>query len=73
MLLVLGALGAMLRLSWPFYAGLACAAGFAGWHWALIRTRTREGCFKAFMRSNWIGAAIFAGIAFSFPIDGPWR
>jgi 4-hydroxybenzoate polyprenyltransferase len=72
MLLILCALGAMLRLAWPFYAGLACAAALAAWHWRLIRSRTRDGCFKAFLHSNWIGGAVFAGIALSFPIGWPW-
>ena len=47
----------------PFYsAGLLAAAIIAGYHYRLIRSRTREGCFKAFVHNNWIGAAIFAGI-----------
>ena len=73
MLLILGALGAMRGLAWPFYAGLACAAALAAWHWRLIRGRSRDGCFKAFMHSHWIGGAVFAGIALSFPIGWPWR
>ena len=73
MLLILGALGAMLRLTWPFYVGLACAAALAGSHWTLIRDRTREGCFKAFLRSHWVGATVFAGIALSYPFSWPWR
>ena len=73
MLAILAGLGAMLRLTWPFYAGLACAAAFAGSHWMLIRARTREGCFKAFQRSHWIGGAVFAGIALSHPVAWPWR
>ena len=73
MLLILCALGAMLRLAWPFYAGLACAAALAAWHWRLIRSRSREGCFKAFMHSSWIGGAVFAAIALSFPIVWPWQ
>ena len=28
----------------------------------LIRTRTRDGCFKAFRHNTWVGAAVFAGI-----------
>jgi 4-hydroxybenzoate polyprenyltransferase len=63
MLAILAALGATLALSWPYYAGLAVAAGTAIYHWSLIRTRTREGCFKAFRHNNWLGGAIFAGIA----------
>jgi 4-hydroxybenzoate polyprenyltransferase len=48
----------------PFYsAGLLLAAVIAGYHYHLIHTRTREGAFKAFRHNNWIGAAIFAGIA----------
>lgn len=54
------------ELSWPYYAGLAVAAAMAAWHWRLIRSRTRAGCFKAFMHNNWVGGAIFAGIALSF-------
>lgn len=47
----------------PFYsAGLLAAAIIAGYHYRLIRLRTRDGCFKAFLHNNWIGAAIFAGI-----------
>lgn len=36
------------------------------WHWRLIRTRTREGCFKAFAQNHWLGFTFFAGIVASF-------
>jgi 4-hydroxybenzoate polyprenyltransferase len=62
MIAILGALGYALKLPWPYFAGLAVAAALAARHWWLIRDRTREGCFKAFMQANWIGAAVFAGI-----------
>jgi len=32
------------------------------WHWRLIRTRSREGCFTAFKQNHWLGFALFAGI-----------
>jgi 4-hydroxybenzoate polyprenyltransferase len=75
MLAVLAAVGVALKLRWPFYAGLAAAAAMMAYHWFLIRGRTREGCFKAFMHNNWVGGAIFAGIVLSFPVpsDLPWR
>ena len=60
--------GGGLGLGWPFCAGLALAGGLMLYHWSLIRGRGREGCFKAFRHSNWIGAAIFAGIVLSFPM-----
>jgi 4-hydroxybenzoate polyprenyltransferase len=48
----------------PWYsAGILVAAGIAAYHYRLIRDRTREGAFRAFRHNNWIGAAIFAGIA----------
>src|SRR5262245_36000647 len=62
MLCILAGLGWALSLDWPYYVGLAAAAGMMGYHWTLIRSRSREGCFKAFMHNNWVGAAIFAGI-----------
>ena len=66
MFAILVLLGWAGSLSWPYYAGLAAAAAMAAWHWRLIRDRTREGCFRAFMHNNWVGGAIFAGIAMSF-------
>jgi 4-hydroxybenzoate polyprenyltransferase len=63
LLALLAVVGARAQLNWPFYAGLAAAAGIAVYHWRLIRTRSREGCFTAFRHNNWLGAAIFAGIA----------
>ena len=61
-LATMAAIGAWQRLGWPYYAGLAAAAAIAGYHYTLIRTRTREGCFKAFLHNNWLGLAVFAGI-----------
>jgi 4-hydroxybenzoate polyprenyltransferase len=49
-----------LGASW--IAGIAVAAGIAGYHWTLIRDRSREGCFRAFNHNNWLGAAVFAGL-----------
>jgi len=67
MLAILLALGVSRHFPWPYYAGLAAAAGIAVWHWFLIRGRSREGCWRAFMSANWIGVAILAGIACSLP------
>jgi 4-hydroxybenzoate polyprenyltransferase len=66
MLAFLALVGALLSLAWPYFAGLGVAAAMMAYHWTLIRGRTREGCFKAFRHNNWVGAAIFAGIALSF-------
>lgn len=66
MLAILTLAGFMLSLAWPYYLGLVAAAAMVVHHWRLIRTRTREGCFKAFRQSHWIGAVIFAGIVLSF-------
>ena len=46
-----------------FYLGIAVAAVQATWHWALIRDRTRDGCFRAFRLNHWVGFSVFAGIA----------
>ena len=57
-----GAIGARLGYGGPYAAGLAVAAGLAAWHGTLIRTRTREGCFRAFRLNHWVGFAVFAGV-----------
>jgi len=46
-----------------YYVAIAAALAQAAWHFTLIRTRTREGCFKAFRINHWLGATVFAGIA----------
>ena len=62
MLAILSFLGMDLEFGWPYFAGLMVAWGLVAYHWWLIRERTREGCFKAFMNANWIGGAVFVGI-----------
>ena len=57
------ALGRMLGLGAVFLLGVAGAGAQAAWHVALIRHRTREGCFRAFRLNHWLGATVFAGVA----------
>ena len=57
-----GAIGFALGLRGPFALGLLAALAQAAWHWTLIRSRGREGCFRAFRLNHWIGFALFAGI-----------
>src|SRR5262249_32998447 len=71
MLLLLVGVGVKARLGWPFYVGLAAAGVMMVYHWTLIRGRSREGCFKAFMNNNWVGGAVFAGIVCSLPLRWP--
>jgi len=51
-----------------FYVAVVVALGQVLWHFSLIRTRTREGCFKAFRLNHWLGFTLFVGVAASF-----WR
>jgi len=67
-LLVWAVLGAGLGFGWPYFVGLVAAAAIAAWHFTLIRTRTREGCFRAFRLNHWLGFAVFAGIVAQFAL-----
>jgi 4-hydroxybenzoate polyprenyltransferase len=51
-----------------FVAGLLVAAACAAYHYTLIRNRDRMRCFTAFRHNNWLGAAIFAGIALDYAL-----
>src|SRR5688500_6426509 len=73
MLALLSCTGLYLDLAWPYHAGLGIAGAMMLYHWFLIRSRSREGCFKAFRHNNWVGVAIFAGIVASTPVRLPWR
>jgi 4-hydroxybenzoate polyprenyltransferase len=52
-----------------YFAGLAAAAAIAGYHWTLIRHRERADCFRAFRHNNWLGAAVFAGLALDYWVN----
>ncbi len=52
----------------PFAAGLALAGAMALYHYTLIRARDRMRCFAAFRHNNWLGAAVFAGIALDYAV-----
>jgi 4-hydroxybenzoate polyprenyltransferase len=62
-LLLLAAIGVVLRFWWPFYVGWGAAAAIAGYHIVLIRGRRRDECFRAFRHNQWLGLAVFAGVA----------
>ena len=62
-LLLLAAIAAALRLSWPFYVGWFAALAIAAYHVVLIRNRRRDECFRAFRHNQWLGLAVFAGVA----------
>ncbi len=49
-----------------FAAGVVVAAGIALYHYTLIRERDRMRCFAAFRHNNYLGAAIFAGVALDY-------
>jgi 4-hydroxybenzoate polyprenyltransferase len=72
MVALLAWVGVDMDLRWPYYAGLAAAACMMAYHYRLIRDRSREGCFRAFKHNNWVGLAVFAGIALSYELaSGP--
>ena len=60
---IFGAVGWQFGLRWWFGAGLCMAICCALYHFTLIRQRERLACFAAFRHNNWLGAALFAGVA----------
>jgi len=66
MLSILMVVGILFGMRWPYYLGLLVAGGIAAYHYFLIRNRDRDGCFRAFLHNNWLGAAVFAGIFLNY-------
>jgi 4-hydroxybenzoate polyprenyltransferase len=60
--------GYLLNSGVAYFIGLAVAAAISVYHYQLIKDRERMACFAAFRHNNWIGAAIFAGIAIDFAL-----
>jgi 4-hydroxybenzoate polyprenyltransferase len=62
------ACGWLLGLRGWFVAGVLVAAAIALYHYTLIRGRDRMRCFTAFRHNNWLGAALFAGVALDYAL-----
>ncbi|MBC8746783.1 4-hydroxybenzoate polyprenyltransferase [Paraburkholderia sp. WC7.3g] len=56
-------IGVTLGFGLLYWLGWAVAVGCAIYHYTLIRHRERMPCFAAFRHNNWLGGALFAGIA----------
>ena len=50
------------------WAAVGAAAAQALWHFTLIRSRSREGCFKAFRLNHWLGCTVFAGVVAGYAL-----
>ncbi|GAC1354814.1 MAG: 4-hydroxybenzoate octaprenyltransferase [Variovorax sp.] len=57
------------RIAWDALAlSVALAVLQAGWHFTLIRGRSRDGCFQAFRLNHWLGFTVFAGVAAGYAL-----
>ena len=65
-ILIMAGVGASLMLGLWYFAGLALALLSVVRQYQLIKTRERERCFKAFKHNNWMGAAVFGGLALDY-------
>jgi 4-hydroxybenzoate polyprenyltransferase len=62
-LAIITAIGPWQRLGSLYLMGLAVAAGLVLYQYWLIRGRDRNRCFRAFRNNNWVGFAVFVGLA----------
>jgi 4-hydroxybenzoate polyprenyltransferase len=72
-LLTLYLVGRIIGLGGWFGAGLLAAGCFFIYQQVLIRDRSREGCFRAFLNNNYVGMAVFIGLAleYQFALKAP--
>ena len=60
---IMAGVGLWLKLGLIYFLGLALALALIAWQFQMIKNRDRELCFNAFMNNNWVGAAVFGGLA----------
>ena len=68
---ILSLLGAQLEFGAYYQAGIAVAAALFVYQQYLMRTRSRDGCFRAFRNNIWVGFAFFAGVVAQSTL-APW-
>jgi len=65
-LVLMSAVGWLNGLGWAFYASIAVAGVLFIWQQKMIVHRDRDACFKAFLNNNYVGLALFVGLAVSY-------
>ncbi|AYQ87357.1 MULTISPECIES: 4-hydroxybenzoate octaprenyltransferase [Burkholderia] len=61
-------IGLTQRFGLVYWLGWAAAVGCAVYHYTLIKDRDRMKCFAAFRHNNWLGGALFVGIALHYAV-----
>lgn len=64
-------LGVQAGRGWIYGGAIAIAGCIAAWHFTLIRSRSREGCFRAFRLNHWIGFTVFCGVVLDCAVGAP--
>lgn len=71
-LLFMTLIGVRSGLGFYYFSGLAIAAILIAYQYFLIRGRDPARCFRAFRHNNWVGLAVFLGVATGFHLPGPF-
>jgi len=64
----LAMVGTRAGLGGAYWAGLGVAAALVVYEFWIARRRERTACFRAFLHNNWVGLAVFAGLAATFAL-----
>ncbi len=67
-LLAMLLVGTRAQLAWPYFLGLAAAAGQFGWQLWAQRERRPERCLAAFRANNLLGMTLWAGMALALAL-----
>ncbi|PPT99669.1 4-hydroxybenzoate octaprenyltransferase [Xanthomonas arboricola] len=68
MFAALALVGLRAGLGIAYWAGLGVAALLVAYEFRIARHRERGPCFRAFLHNNWVGLAIFVGIAVALAV-----
>ena len=66
--LALVLVGKQAQLGTAYWIALGVSALLVAWQFWIARRRERDACFRAFLHNNWVGAAVFAGIAVHYAL-----
>jgi 4-hydroxybenzoate polyprenyltransferase len=58
--------GQQAGLGWPYWVAMVVAGVMAAWQLWHARDRSRRRCFEAFLSNQWLGLALWLGVAIGF-------